>query len=115
MPARVPTSEKDVSQLPRWPIASFRLSCADASALVSTNPAMIGSAQKSCVNLTLMAELLRLCLDMCGIQLIYWAFYAFCVSRQACRLRHQAANLVGRLFVVQSNEYSSARKRRRMK
>src|SRR5262245_23238746 len=32
MPARWPSSDTDVSQLPRWPIVSLRVSCADADA-----------------------------------------------------------------------------------
>src|ERR1044072_4825040 len=37
MPARWPTSDTDVSQLPRWPIASFTVSCADAAPPSSAN------------------------------------------------------------------------------
>src|ERR1043165_52979 len=37
MPARWPTSDTDVSQLPRCPIASFMVSCADAALPSSAN------------------------------------------------------------------------------
>src|ERR1041384_5046700 len=37
MPARWPTSDTDVSQLPRWPIASLTVSCADAASPSSAN------------------------------------------------------------------------------
>src|SRR6187397_2652783 len=37
MPARWPTSDTDVSQLPRWPIASLTVSCADAAPPSSAN------------------------------------------------------------------------------
>src|ERR1044072_5193541 len=37
MPARWPTSDTEVSQLPRWPIASFTASCADAAPPSSAN------------------------------------------------------------------------------
>src|SRR6188472_2986994 len=37
MPARWPTSDTEVSQLPRWPIASLTVSCADAAPPSSAN------------------------------------------------------------------------------
>src|SRR4029079_2691058 len=42
MPARWPTSDTEVSQLPRWPIVSLSVSC--AAALVASNAAAIASS-----------------------------------------------------------------------